>query len=252
MQYSNKGFENIEELILKNYQHMGIIFLEWFWLPEISDKVFLDYVRKDELSSDYRLLENESRAIILIGHHGNWEVLSGGGSLLLGKTIHFVTKIQKSKSSNFLVHKMRERYGNRMIPMEQSREILNQVLQKHKWAGLAGDQTASVSSYWDHFMGLPVPIFLGAAMFSLKNNTPIYMLFPMRQKNGKIKVYCEKVKSDDLDPLEKESAYILTTRHTRILEKYIDLYPDQYYWIHKRWKHTDKASQYYPKYHQSK
>lgn len=234
-----------EDLVRLNYNHLACLILEVLSLPQLSDDELKKLIHFEETSPILDKLKQEKSAVILTAHLGNWELFATSLGVLVGEPVHFVTKKLTSPSTNRYMHQMRETFGNRMIPMEYSRLVLNETLKEGKKIGLAGDQNAPLESFWETFLGLPVPIFLGAASFSLKNNAPLYFLAHIRQSDGTFKIVGEKVKSDDLDPSKKESLYILTTRHFRILEDLIHHYPDQYYWIHKRWKHTNKADQYY-------
>lgn len=240
---------NIDQIVRLNYQHMATLFLEGLVIPGLSEDELKHYISFEDSSELLTKLKNEKNAVLLLGHIGNWEFLASGIGALLGEPVYFVTKKLTSKRTNKFMHKMRESFRNRMIPMEYSRDVLNRALLDGHKIGLAGDQSAHVESYWDKFLGVPVPIFLGAASFALKTNSPLYLLVPIRNEDGTFSVYGEEIKSDDLDAAKKESLYTLTTRHTHALEKYIKLYPEQYYWIHKRWKHAGKANLYYPKYH---
>lgn len=240
---------NTEQIVRLNYQHMATLFLEGLVIPGLTEKELKNYITFEDGSELDRQLKAEKSAVILLGHIGNWEFLASGIGALLGEPVYFVTKKLTSKSTNRFMHKMRESFQNRMVPMEYSRDVLGRLVSEGCKIGMAGDQSAHVESYWDKFLGVPVPIFLGAASFALKSNSPLYLLVPIRNEDGTFTIYGEKIKSDDLDPTKKESLYTLTTRHTRALENYIRRFPDQYYWIHKRWKHAGKAENYYPKYH---
>lgn len=244
LNYNQQDQFSADQLVKKNYRHIASLFLEGFKLQHVDESEFKNYISFDKDSKLFEELKSEKSAVILLAHLGNWEFLATGLGILLDEPIYFVTKKLTSHSANQYMHKMREQFSNRMIPMEYSREVLNQKLSEGKKIGLAGDQSANVESYWGNFLGVKVPIFLGAASFALKNNVPLFELFPIRQSDGRFIIYGEKIKSDDLDRNQKESLYILTDRHTRVLEKYISKYPDQYYWIHKRWKHADKAHLY--------
>lgn len=249
LKWANRPETDLPDLVNKNYEHMGMLFFENFWLSGVR---LSDYCQHVTLNVDPALklaLENERQGIVLIGHLGSWELLVSGMSLLTGKPVSFISKKIKNQSINFFMHSLREQYNNRMVPTGFARDVINKILGAGKTIGLAADQSAPVESYWDYFLGRPVPIFLGPASFALKHRLPIYFLAPIRTGPGKFVIYGEEILTSDLDPADKKSLYILTVRHTRVLETYIKKYPEQYYWIHKRWKHTEKSPIYMPLYH---
>ncbi|MBN8704412.1 MAG: lysophospholipid acyltransferase family protein [Bacteroidetes bacterium] len=248
LKWANRPESDLDNLVSQNYEHMGMLFFENFWLTRVGLIEYTQHVTLEVDSSLKSALENEKPGVVLIGHLGNWELLVSGIPLLTGKPISFISKKIKSKSVNFFMHSLREQYLNRMVPTEDARDVINKILKSGKSIGLAADQSAPIESYWDYFIGRPVPMFLGPASFALKNRIPIYFLAPIRTGPGTFVIYGEEIQTDDLDPEEKQSLYILTTRHTRVLETYIKRYPEQYYWIHRRWKHTSKWQSYLPKY----
>ncbi len=252
LNFASRSEKELNYLTQKTYQHLSALFLEGFKLAHLSEKELIEYIQFDSKSNLRTELKSETKAVILLGHIGNWEFMATGLGKLIGEPVYFVTKKLTNPLVNIYMHRMRERFSDRMIPMEYSREVLNHQLSLGNKIAMAGDQSAHVDSYWDKFLGVPSPVFLGAASFALKNNAPIYLLIPIRQEDGKFIIYGEKIKSDDLDPAKKESLYELTHRHITALESYIIKYPEQYYWIHKRWKHADKASQYFHLYHKEK
>lgn len=249
LNFASRPLDELNYLAKKNYQHLAALFLEGFKLPHLTEKELLHYIQFDKTGDILNQLKSEKKAVVLLGHLGNWEFIAAGLGKLIGEPVYFVTKKLTNPMANFYMHRMREKFSDRMIPMEYSREILNQQLNMGNKIAMAGDQSAHVESYWDNFMGVPCPVFLGAASFALKNNAPLYLLVPIRQRDGRFIVFGEKIKSDDLDRTKKESLYVLTTRHVKALESYILKYPEQYYWIHKRWKHANKAGQYFHLYH---
>lgn len=251
LKFKGETEEELSDLTLANYQNIAALFLEGFKLQHVSEIELKNIMKFDPESDLKSKLSAEKKAVILLGHLGNWEFMATGLGLLLNEPVYFVTKKLTNPFFNKYMHTMREKFSNRMIPMEYSRDVLNrQLMLGHKIA-MAGDQSAHVESYWDNFLGVPAPVFLGAASFALKNNAPLYLLVPIRQDDGKFIIYGEHIKSDDLDSTKKESLYELTHRHITVLEKYIVKFPEQYYWIHKRWKHSEKVSQYFHLYHKS-
>lgn len=249
LKWTNQPETNLSDLVTKNYEHMGMLFFENFWLRGVSSADYSEHVTLEVEPALKHALETEKQGIVLIGHLGNWELLVTGMSLLTGKPIAFISKKIKNKSFNFFMHSLREQYQNRMIPTGNARDVINKILRSGKTIGLAADQSAPVESYWDYFLGRPVPIFLGPASFALKHRLPLYFLVPIRTGQGRFVIYGEEIQTNDLDPSDKKSLYTLTVRHTRVLETYIKKYPEQYYWIHKRWKHTVKSQNYMPIYH---
>jgi len=88
------------------------------------------------------------------------------------------------------------------------------------------------------FFGRPSATHRGPAVFSLRNNTPILMIFLVRRSDGTYDALFEEVDRNGLEAYTEQNILELTRRHTALAEKYIRRYPDHWLWMHKRWKHT--------------
>ncbi|NUQ81701.1 MAG: lysophospholipid acyltransferase family protein [Bacteroidetes bacterium] len=240
-----------EEIIRKNYEHMGCLFVENFWMKGVRPDQLTGSVTIDNPDGEsWKYLQSRQPAILALGHIGNWEFIVSTIRHLTGHPVYFISKKIKSRSVNRFMHQLRQQSGNRMIMPEQAREILYPELERGESLGLAADQSAPTDSYWDFFLGKPVPVFLGPATFSIRYRIPIIFLAPIRNEDGTFTIYHEFIQSEDLfDKPSPQNRYQLTRRYLAMVEKYIGLFPDQYYWIHKRWKHTHLASDFMPKYH---
>jgi KDO2-lipid IV(A) lauroyltransferase len=112
------------------------------------------------------------------------------------------------------------------------------ALQEGKTIALLGDQSGPRESVFIEFFGRPAATHRGPAAFSLRNGTPIVMIFLVRREDGTYDALFEEVDRSGLTGPSEENIVELTRRHTALLEKYVRLYPDHWLWMHKRWKHT--------------
>jgi len=65
------------------------------------------------------------------------------------------------------------------------------------------------------------------------------MLMLVREGLEKFRIEIEEVDTTNLTGTDEEKMKELTQRHVSMLEKYIRLHPEQWLWMHKRWKHTN-------------
>ena len=103
---------------------------------------------------------------------------------------------------------------------------------------MLSDQSAPKESVYVKFFGRSVATFQGPAAFALKSRAPVVMLFMIRQQNGTYKLFSEEIPCSDLEEYNQENVEILTQRHVAVLEKWISQYPEQWLWMHKRWKNV--------------
>ena len=117
------------------------------------------------------------------------------------------------------------------------REILR-TLKEGGIVALAADQSAPKESVMVNFFGRNVPTFQGPAIFSLKTGAPIILGCTVRQENGNYTMHLAHVPSDDLNGVSDENVLELTRRQVQMTEAIIRQKPEQWMWMHKRWKHV--------------
>ena len=124
------------------------------------------------------------------------------------------------------------------MPMGMSVREIIRTLQQGGIIALVADQTAPKESVSVEFFGRQVPTFEGPAVFCLKTGAPIVLGCTVRQNDGNYTMHLEHVPSDDLVHYSEENVRELTQRQVRLTEEIIQQHPEQWMWMHKRWKHV--------------
>ena len=103
---------------------------------------------------------------------------------------------------------------------------------------MLGDQSDSSGSFFTEFLGRRTSVFLGPAFLALKTGVPLFVAMCRRTGDGRYKVENEEIEMGDLGTT-KADAEELTRRYTKVLERYIYQYPEEWFWLHNRWKQTE-------------
>jgi KDO2-lipid IV(A) lauroyltransferase len=185
-----------------------------------------------------RALARGRGLILMSGHFGCWEFLVSSVRLQVGVPFVVIVQTQRNRRINALLDRLRSRFDNQTVPMGPSVRQVVKALQEGKTVVLLGDQSGPKESVYVDFFGRPAATHRGPAAFSLRNDTPIVMIFLVRRRDGTYDALFEEVDRSGLTGTSDEKIIELTRRHTAVLEKYIRRYPDHWLWMHKRWKHT--------------
>jgi KDO2-lipid IV(A) lauroyltransferase len=86
------------------------------------------------------------------------------------------------------------------------------------------------------FLGRPCSTVRGPALLACKTGASIIFFASIRQPDGTIKVIFEPVEIDYQAGATEENIRAITQHCTARLEHYIRLYPDHWFWMHRRWK----------------
>ena len=174
---------------------------------------------------------SKKRGVILVtGHFGVWEIMLAWFGLNKYSMLAVGQK-QKNSGADTFVNQLRENTGIKMIPRKSSLELMYESLARNNILTLASDQDAKKRGIFVKFFNLQASTPKGAARFHLEYGSP--MIF--------VTCHLEKSNNHVLDilpiPTDSNSTIAsITQSYTLMLEKIITLYPQQYFWFHRRWK----------------
>lgn len=201
---------------------------------------------RDNISSIvvYEGLENflaardEGRGVILLtGHIGAWE-LSVFAHSLYGHPMSFLKRNVDNPLVERLAESYRLRHGNRSIDKRGSvREILK-TLKAGGVVGILADLNATrEEGVFVDFFGVPASTTAGVATLALRTGAVVLPGYIVWDDEAKIhRLHFEKPIETISTGNQKEDVITNTQRYTKALEEIIRRYPDQWLWIHRRWK----------------
>ena len=241
--FPEKSNDEIVQIARGAYRSVGIAFFELLWYPRMSrDQVntSMRFDHPDVLKNAYK---KGKGLLILTAHFGNWELLGGCIVVQLGFRVHGIAKTQSNRLVNRSIDARRLRFGNIVIPMETSLREVMRALRDGEAVGIVADQAAPKENVPIEFFGTMVPTHQGPSVFSLKMGSPLVAVFPVRAPDGSYDTYVKEVPSADLNGYTEENVAELTRRHVKITEDFIRRFPDQWMWMHRRWKHVPLDTQ---------
>lgn len=210
--------------------HFGRVMAVFVRLGKLSDKEILDMVEFEGFEHLEGVMKAGRGAVITSGHFGNWEIL-GTVLAIKGIPISVVAREANDPALTKLVTDLRESHGMKIIPRgDAARPILRELKEGHA-VGLIPDQNSS--EIYVPFFGHPCGTVMGPAIISIRSRAPIIPVYCARIGPTRYKVIVEP----PLNPVEGYSLEEGLTRAMNLsLESVIRKYPDQYLWIHDRWK----------------
>ena len=179
--------------------------------------------------------------IMLSGHFGNWE-MAGYLFGVFGFPPHSVARALDNPYLDRFLRTFRERTGQKLIPKTGGYDQMLDVLRGGGILSFLADQDAGERGMFVDFFGRPASTHKAIALLALEHRAPVVVGYARRIGPGfRYEVGCNAV----IDPEEwtgtADDARILTQRYTTALEAIIRRDPEQYLWLHRRWKHQPKA-----------
>jgi KDO2-lipid IV(A) lauroyltransferase len=148
-----------------------------------------------------------------------------------------VVKPLRNSRIDHQINAWRTMHGNRVV---QDQQALREGLRTLRNGGIVvilGDQSDPGGSFFTEFLGRRTSVFLGPAWLALKTGVPLFVAMCRRSGDGRYKVETEEIELSDLGTT-KDDAEELVRRYTRVLERSIYQYPEEWFWLHNRWKRT--------------
>jgi Kdo2-lipid IVA lauroyltransferase/acyltransferase len=238
--FPDKSDTDIIKIVRGVFQNLGISICEFLWFPNLNEDILSRLVKFTNLEMMIERCKLGKGVIVLSGHFSNWELIALGGAYAARTPFTIIVKTQSNRKVDEVVNRHRTKFGNIVVPMEQSiREILS-TLKKGGVVAMVADQSAPKESIFVEFFGRTVATFQGPAMFALRTGAPLLMGVLVRQPDYSYELIVEEIDHSDLAGYNEENVKELTRRHVAVLEKYIRLHPDQWMWTHRRWKNVLK------------
>jgi len=184
-----------------------------------------------------RLLE--PRPVVLIsGHFGNFEL---GGFLagLLGFPTFTVARPLDNPYLDRFVNRFRGSHGQFILPKQGSAAKIQAVLDAGHALTLLGDQHAGRKGCWVDFFGHPASSHKAIALFSLTSGAPLLVVYCRRHGGPlQLEMGLTAVADPTQSPASTSNVKTLTQWYSRQLEEIVYRAPEQYWWLHRRWKST--------------
>ena len=239
--FPEKAESEIKAIARRCYQNFGRTFLQFFALQKMSAEDIRYYVDFSECYYLLKQVEAQGKGgIILTAHFGNWEWLSVAMGAYGFKGCG-VTRTQKNRKVNELMKTLREKTGIRTASIKNAPREIFAALKNNEFVGIVADQDfKKKGSVWVNFFGRPVLIAQGPAVFALRTNATIVYSFTYHQPDGRLKVKILPLPAFEPGDDHEENVQRFTQLHTTLLEQVAREQPDHWFWMHRRWKSTEK------------
>ena len=221
--------EELAGIAREAYRQIAITFAELLVFPRMK-KYLGEIVEADEFQPLQKAREDGRGLIVATCHHGSWEMV-GAALDSRGIPMTGVGKTQSNRYVDRFINDRRAFMGYRSIPRGASVKKLVQTLRDGEAIGLVSDQDAGRQGLFVPFFGRSASTPRGPAQLALKYRVPAFIVICERISDGRYRLINKEIVIRDDDTVES-----LTARISAGFEEIIRRHPEQYFWMHKRWK----------------
>ena len=239
-----KSERELRAIARGTFQNLGMMAVEFFRIPKMDVETFKKKVKIERLEQALNLLTKGKGMLLLLSHFGNWEMM-GIMSKLIGDSIMVIAKpMKKNKRIDQFITKIRNAAGLEVVSSIKASRTVIKALSQNRVVGILIDQRAKRSEgVWADFFGKKAPTTPGLAVLAMKTGAPVVPVFMVRNGFGKHRLIIQEpldlVHTGDI----KKDVEANTQLFNHTLESMIRQYPDQWFWVHRRWERKKRASQ---------
>lgn len=216
----------------------GPLGVSMFRFPLLTKENIRDHVTVVGAEKLDAIKESGKGCILAATHCGNWEI-EGAALALYGYPLLSVAMEQKNKEFDRFITEYRSMPGQVIEYKSGVRDMLR-YLKKGYFIGLLSDQDPGDTGILSPFLGQRTLTATGPAHFALLTGLPVMTALIHQTGVEKYTIYIDDPITADEGLSKKEAIQQITDRINARLEAWIRKYPEEWFWMHNRWKWTDR------------
>ena len=233
--YSNVNID-VKKLIFANYIHYGRLIMEILHLPFDSKRFAKANVRVHGFEHFEKALKKGKGVFFLSAHTGYWEVM-GIVASEYKVPLNIITKYLRIGFLNKIWVKSRERAGIKLINETFSAKEVLKAIARGEVIGFVLDQFMGPPiGRRIEFYGRPAWTIASLAWFVQRTGASVVPVVNYRSEDGHFDLYISpEVEFENIGTKEENIVYN-TQRYSNIMEEFVKARPEQWLWLHRRWK----------------
>ncbi|HTS20530.1 MAG TPA: 4'-phosphopantetheinyl transferase superfamily protein [Casimicrobiaceae bacterium] len=234
----------IERLAQAHYAHLWRLGAEFLRFRCTSAERKAAQVRVENVGVFANALERGKGILVLTGHFGNWEVATVAGLRQFPQMhgrIHFVRRPIKPRWLDWFVNSRFRKAGFGVLPKRGSLDAILDRLAAGDAVVFAFDQHASPPDGIDvDFFGHKAWTFRSLALIALASEAQVLPAASWRESEGSHVLRFEEPVVLERAADAGEEIRLATRAYNAALERLILRHPEQWYWVHRRWKRASR------------
>lgn len=220
----------------KVFRHFGVVTADFMRTPLRTAEELLDNMEIEGMEHYETAVAHDKGILAITAHLGNWERF-GHWLVTTGRPIAVVARDANQGSVQDRVSQIRNMTGMTVLSRGDSVRPILSMLKRKEIVGILPDQNSEES--FEPFFGKPAGTVLGPAVLHQRTGAVLLPSYCVRVGPGKYKVIVKE--PVDIDN-KMESVEEITSHLNLVLESVIRQYPEQWLWLHDRWKSARKRN----------
>jgi Kdo2-lipid IVA lauroyltransferase/acyltransferase len=234
--YPNSTLRWRKRTVRQVYAHFGAVAVELARIPVLVRGSYDKWavVHGNTLAEMDKAVASGKGGLVVSSHLGNWEVM-GAWAAWKGYPITYVVAQQSNQLIEELIDYHRESAGIEIIKRTDAAKGIIDALNRNRIIAIMVDQDARKDGVFVPFFGRQASTFRGVGTFAIKRRPHVMSMETWREKDGRIHCQIEGVDVPNTGDRDQD-IYTLIANLTELQEKYVRRHPEQWLWLHRRWK----------------
>lgn len=243
--YPHLDDASVTRLARAGYDHLGLLVVETARLPRVfhphTAEKYIHYANPSDYERAVGWVKTGRSLLVVTGHFGNWEMFCYACGRL-GFRGSAVARRADNPHLDRFVRRFRQKTGQEVLDKNRDYDRIQAVLAGGGYLGMLGDQDAGPRGLFVDFLGRPASTFKSIALLSLTYSAPV-LVFGAARLGGPLKyrIYLEDVILPEEYASTPDATRAITQRYSDALARMVRRHPEQYFWVHRRWKHQPKV-----------
>lgn len=226
----------LDVFVRETYRHFCTMLIEIIQLPrKMHVTNWLKHIDLQNGPTSLKAMTSGQPLLVVTGHFGNWE-MAGYALGLLGFSTHAVARPLDNPFLDRFLRRFREATGQQVLNKNGDAAKMQKILDHNGVIATLADQDAGPRGLFVDFFGRPASTHKAIALLSIEHSAPL-LVIGVPRVGGRYIIVAE----DLIDPAEydqhPDALRAMTQRFTSALERVVRTAPEQYFWLHRRWKH---------------
>jgi KDO2-lipid IV(A) lauroyltransferase len=225
-------------LIRRNFEHTGRSFLEILHSRKVDHRFMQNRVRVEEPEGLESVISAQRPIVAITGHFGAWELLSGFVALYFPqRPCQIVVRHPKNEALKEMMLHFRAKNNVEIVSSKQAAPRVRSCLSRNGLSGFLVDHnTRRSQSVFLPFLRDYAAVNMGPALLALRSRAIVWPVFMARDGDGYVIHNHRPLDTQSLEGTLRERMLQVAEFYTREVEAMVRRFPEQWFWMHRRWK----------------
>jgi Kdo2-lipid IVA lauroyltransferase/acyltransferase len=227
----------LEHTAKRSFEHIAMLAFDVLRTSRlIRPSTWRRYIEFGNMSEPLRLILQGRGVIMVTGHYGNFEILGYAMATFGLESFSIARPIDNPYINDYLLG-VRQKNGQTIIDKKGATDMMLDILKSGATLSFIADQNAGRKGVFVDFFGRKASTYKSIGLLAMEYNLPIVVGYCRRLNDryrfriGMTRIIKPSDWHDKPDPLKW-----ITAEYTAAIEQFVREDPEQYWWLHRRWK----------------